>query len=139
MSTGPRKRLAHPVLGQGLRMAILSGASFVLGFVLTSLLVEVAGLPAQLAYAIAIVACTVLNFFGCRHWVFRTTHMPAWPEAGRFFSSILLFRLAEIGVFHLLFVALDDYRIAYVASQVVSAIIKFTVAKWFVFRPGAPR
>lgn len=139
MSTGPGKRLSHPVLGQGVRMAVLSGISFVLGFVLTSLLVEVAGLPAQLAYAIAIVACTAFNFFGCRHWVFRTAHMPFWPEAGRFFSSILLFRLAEIGVFHLLFVAIDDYRIAYVATQVASAIIKFAVAKWFVFRPGAPR
>lgn len=139
MNTGSGKRLPHPVLGQGVRMAVLSGISFVLGFVLTSLLVEVAGLPAQLAYAIAVVACTALNFFGCRHWVFRTAHMPFWPEAGRFFSSILLFRLAEIGGFHLLFVAIDDYRIAYVATQVASAIIKFAVAKWFVFRPGAPR
>lgn len=120
-------------------MAVLTGISFVLGFALTALLVELAGLPAQASYAVAIVTCTVLNFFGCRHWVFGTRRMPFWPEAGRFFSSILLFRAAEVGVFHLLFVAVDDYRVAYVATQAASAVIKFVVAKWFVFRPGAPR
>lgn len=118
-------------------MAILTGISFGLGFALTSLLVEVAGLPAQLSYALAITACTVVNFFGCRYWVFRTGHTPFWPEAGRFFASILLFRLAELGVFHLLYLAIGDYRIAYVATQVASAIIKFAIAKWFVFKPGA--
>lgn len=134
MSARLRDRLAHPLLGQGVRMAVLTGISFALGFVLTTLLVELAGLPAQLAYALAITTCTVVNFFGCRYWVFRTAHAPFWPEAGRFFASILLFRLAEVGIFHLLYRAIGDYRIAYVVTQVASAIIKFAIAKWFVFR-----
>jgi putative flippase GtrA len=133
MSTAP----GNPLLGQGVRMAGLTAASFALGLGLTTLLVEVAGLPAQMAYAIAIVTCTIANFFGCRYWVFRTAQMPFWPEAARFFASILLFRLAEVGVFHWLYVAIDDYRVAYVVTQVASAIVKFTIAKWFVFR--APR
>lgn len=134
--SGIRQRLSHPILGQGLRMGVLTGSSFLLGFILTTLFVELAGLPAQLAYAIAITLCTVANFFGCRYWVFRTAHLPFWPEAGRFFAAILLFRAAEVGVFHVVLTAIDEYRIAYVATQVASAIVKFAIAKWFVFRPG---
>lgn len=139
MSGGLRSRLAHPLVGQGLRMGILAGISFALGFALTALFVEAAGWPAQLSYAVAVALCTVVNFFGCRYWVFRTGTMPFWPEAGRFFASILLFRVAEVGVFHLFYLAIEDYRIAYVTTQVTSAIIKFVIAKWFVFRPGPRR
>lgn len=132
------RRLTHPILGQGVRMVALSGLSFALGFVLTWLMVEIVGLPPQAAYAIAVVVCTTFNFFGFRHWVFRTTHMPIGPEARRFFPSFLMFRIVEVGLFHLVYSAIDDYRIAYVATQAIAAVAKFGVAKWLVFRrsPG---
>lgn len=135
LRNGRRTALA----GEGLRMAALSLLSFVLGFVLTALLAGPAGLPAQAAYAIAVAVCSTMNFFGYRHWVFAPARGPAWPEARRFVASTIAFRLAEIGVFHLLYVAIDDYRIAYVATQAMAVVAKFAVAKWLVFRrPGSP-
>ena len=132
---GPRRALA----GQGLRMAALSLASFVLGYVLTTLLAGPGGLPPQAAYAIAVAVCSTMNFYGFRHWVFAPAEGPAWPEARRFLASTLAFRLVEILVFHLLYLALDDYRIAYVATQGMAVMAKFAVAKWLVFpRPGSP-
>ncbi|NLA67944.1 MAG: GtrA family protein [Gammaproteobacteria bacterium] len=129
-----RSRLAHPTLGQGLRMVGLSGISFVLGFALTWLLVELGGLPPEAAYAIAVATCTVVNFFGFRHWVFRTAHLPAWPEARRFFPSFLGFRVVEVGLFHLVYKAIGEYQSSYVVTQALAALMKFAVAKWLVFK-----
>lgn len=121
-------------------MAALSLASFVLGYVLTTLLAGTGGLPPQGAYAIAVAVCSTMNFFGFRHWVFAPAAGPAGPEARRFIASTVAFRLVEILVFHLLYVAIDDYRIAYVATQAMAVVAKFAVAKWLVFpRHGRPR
>lgn len=113
---------------------VLTGVSFLLGFAITSALIEWTNVAAQAAYAVALVICTIANFFGCRHWVFQTTDMPIWPEAWRFFSSVLGFRLLELAVFHVLYASTNDYRIAYVITQTASAIGKFIVAKLFIFR-----
>ena len=138
MNVGLYKRLFRSLLGQGARLAALSVASFILGFSVTTLSVEVFGLPARTAYPLALVVCTTVNFFGCRHWVFRTAHMPFWPETIRFFTSILAFRLVEIVMFNILLKISDDYRIAYVVTQSVSTILKFIVAKIFVFKAQMP-
>jgi len=128
--------------GEGLRMGLLTGLSFVLGYLLTALLVEWLGMAPQAAYAIAIVTCSIVNFFGCRHFVFRTTSAPLLPEAAKFFASILAFRAIEVGLFHLFFVASGDYRLAYLATTALSTLGKFAVAKLFIFkkprRSGGP-
>lgn len=139
MSPIPPTGTPGTLVGQGARMAALSLLSFVLGYVLTALLAGPVGLPAQAAYAIAVAACSTMNFFGFRHWVFATADCPAWPEARRFVASTIAFRLAEVCVFHFLYAATDDYRIAYVATQAMAVAAKFAVTKWLVFRrPGRP-
>ncbi|MEP6633949.1 MAG: GtrA family protein [Luteimonas sp.] len=120
--------------GQSLRMAVLTVFSFALGFALTTMFVEIIGIAPQAAYAIAIATCSVVNFFACRYWVFRTSRSPMLPEAIKFFASILAFRLAEIGLFHVFFVLSRDYRVAYFATTALSTIGKFLVAKFFIFK-----
>lgn len=116
-------------------MALLTSFSFALGFVLTSCLIELIGMAPQAAYAVAIVTCSIVNFFACRYYVFRTSAAPILPEAIKFFASILAFRLAEIGLFHVFFVWSGDYRIAYFATTALSTLGKFFVAKFFIFKP----
>lgn len=138
MRTLVRRIRSLLVVGQGVRLIVLTGLSFAIGFVITATLVEVFGFAPQASYAIALVACTTFNFFGCRYWVFQTAHMPIGPEAWRFAWSIMGFRLAEFVAFHFLYLSMDDYRIVYTLTQAASAIAKFAVAKMFVFRDRRP-
>jgi putative flippase GtrA len=130
--------LSGRTFGQGVRMVLQSGFSFLLGLAITSLLVEWAKVPVQPAYLTALIVCSLVNFFAFRHWIFRTAHMPVWSEAWRFFCSVLGFRLAELLAFHFLYIGIDDYRIAYVITQATSAVAKFAVTKMFVFRDRRP-
>lgn len=120
--------------GEGMRMLVVTVASFVAGFALTMLGKEVFGLEAELAYSIAILLCTVANFFACRYYVFRTSRSPILPEALRFFPSVIAFRFLEIALFSLFARLGLDYRLAYIATSVISLMLKFLVAKYFVFK-----
>src|SRR5690606_25375758 len=93
-----------------------------------------AGLHVNLAYAIAVVTCSVVNFFGCRSWVFKGTPGPLFAEAGKFFSSILLFRAAEILVFSQLASWLGNYHVAYFLTACIAAGLKFLAFRTFVFK-----
>lgn len=131
--TEPTRRWS-PLLGEGLRMGVLSVASLGLGYVLTTALVELAGLRPEPAYAIAIVTCSILNFFGCRHFVFRGTAGPLWKEAGLFFPSVLAFRAVEVVLFSALLRVLEHYQAVYFLTAGLSMAGKFLVSKLFVFR-----
>ncbi|MBP6798367.1 MAG: hypothetical protein KA124_09735, partial [Luteimonas sp.] len=81
---GEAGRDGSPLIGEGLRMGVLSAASLVAGYLLTTGLVELGRLDPEIAYAIAVVSCSVLNFFGCRHYVFKGAQGPLWKEAALF-------------------------------------------------------
>jgi putative flippase GtrA len=56
---------------QAVRFLVVSLAAFLFSLVLLELLIQVAGLPALGAQAIAIVCATPLSFLGNRLWSFR--------------------------------------------------------------------
>jgi putative flippase GtrA len=56
---------------QAIRFLVVSVAAFLLGLLLLTVLVDVAGLPSVLAQAISIVAATPLSFVANRLWTFR--------------------------------------------------------------------
>ena len=120
--------------GEGVRLGLLSLASLALGYVLTVGMTEFGGLDPKAAYSIAIIICSVLNFFGCRHLVFRGTRAPLWEEAAKFFPSVLLFRFFEIMLFSLFVTAIDGYHLAYFATAAISMAGKLLVSKFFIFR-----
>lgn len=120
--------------GEGMRMGLLSLASLALGYVLTAGMTELGGLDPKAAYGIAVVICSILNFFGCRHLVFRGTRAPLWQEAAKFFPSVLLFRFFEVILFSALFTAIDSYHVAYFATAAISMAGKLLVSKFFIFR-----
>lgn len=124
------------VAGEGFRMGVLSAASFALGYLLTIILHEGLKVPADGAYSIAILTCSVLNFFGCRHYVFRGTKGGLLFEAAKFFPSILVFRAVEIAIFSQLSRLLDNYHLAYVATALISTTLKFAISRLVIFKRG---
>ncbi len=131
---GEAGRDGSPLIGEGLRMGVLSAASLVAGYLLTTGLVELGRLDPEIAYAIAVVSCSVLNFFGCRHYVFKGAQGPLWKEAALFFPSVLAFRALEVLVFSALLRVFDHYQIVYFLTAGLSMIAKFAVSKLLIFR-----
>jgi len=132
------RRALRTFAGEGLRMALLSGFSLALGYALTAVLVAWAGMPAPTAYGVAVVACSIVNFFGCRGFVFAGPKAPLWQEALRFFPSVLLFRALEVALFSLLHAAWRNYHLAYFATAAASMLAKLLWSKWFIFRRPLP-
>lgn len=132
------RRRAALLLVDGWRMAVMSLASLVLGYLLTILFHQTGGLHVDLAYALAIITCSVVNFFGCRYWVFQGARSSLVVEAGKFFPSILLFRILEIVAFSHLVKWLGTYHAAYFLTACLAAGLKFLAFRVFVFkrRPG---
>jgi len=127
------------LVGDGWRMAVMSLVSLALGYVLTIVLHQLAGLHVDLAYAIAVLTCSMVNFFGCRYWVFQGTRGGLLAEGGKFFSSILLFRAMEIFAFSRITDWLDNYHAAYFLTACIAVCLKFVAFRAFVFRrrPGS--
>jgi|GEM_PF-1071630 len=131
--TAPAAWIAS-LLGDGWRMAAMSLISLVLGYVLTIVLHRVAGLQVDLSYGLAIFTCSTVNFFGCRYWVFHGPPAPLLAEAGKFFSSIILFRVLEIIAFSRITDWLDNYHAGYFLTACIAVCLKFLAFRLFVFR-----
>lgn len=131
---GRRSGALGRLAGEGFRMGVISAGSLVLGYALTVALHEGLGMPAEWAYALAVLTCSVLNFFGARHYVFRGRKGPLFLEATKFFPSILLFRAMEIVLFSTLNRLLDNYHFAYLSTTAISAMAKFLVSRMFIFK-----
>ncbi|WP_142123428.1 GtrA family protein [Pseudoxanthomonas sp. 3HH-4] len=128
-----RRRLGA-LAGEGFRMGVLSVVSLVLGYVLTILFHNIAGMAVEAAYSCAVVTCSVLNFFGCRHYVFRGGKGPLLVEAAKFFPSILMFRAVEVALFAAINRLLQNYHLAYIATAVVSMVFKLLISRLFIFK-----
>ncbi|GGK13381.1 hypothetical protein GCM10011394_23270 [Luteimonas terricola] len=120
--------------GEGFRMGILSIVSFVLGYLLTFILHEGMRIAVEGAYTLAILICSVLNFFGCRHYVFQGTKGTILLEAAKFFPSILVFRAVEVVLFSQLNRISDNYHLAYVATALISMVCKFVASRFIIFK-----
>lgn len=133
-SNADRTKWISRLVGDGWRMAVMSLISLFLGYALTVLFHHAAGFHVNLAYALAVVTCSVVNFFGCRSWVFQGTPGPLLAEAGKFFSSILFFRALEIIAFSQLARWLDNYHAAYFVTACIAVGLKFLAFRVFVFK-----
>lgn len=129
---------ATVLAGEGVRMASLSVASLMAGYLLTMSLVRLLGLDPRQAYSIAVVTVSIANFFGCRYYVFRGTRAPMWQEALKFFPSVLAFRAMEVALFSAFDALWSNYHVAYFATAVISMVAKFTLSKIFIFRRPSP-
>lgn len=127
--------------GEGIRTIVVTILSFATGFLLTIFGTEVVGLQPELSYSISIIFCTICNFFAYRHYIFRSSGSPLLLEALKFFPMFLVFRTFEIFLFSFVSKLGMDYRLAYVATALTSASLKFLAAKFLVFKapskPGA--
>jgi putative flippase GtrA len=134
---GHRDTFLRSAAGQGLRLALLSLLSLGLGYLLTSVFHAWVGIATETAFGYAVLVCSVVNFFGCRHFVFRGPKGPLWHEAAKFFPSVLVFRALEIGLFAGLNSVLGNYHVAYFATTGSSMLAKLFLSRTFIFkRPG---
>lgn len=115
-------------------MGILSLFSLVLGYLLTWLLHVHGGLDVELAYTYSILTCSVINFLGCRYYVFRGTRGAFLIEALKFFPSILVFRMVEVAMFSILNRVLRNYHAAYIVTAVASTLLKLLLSRAFIFQ-----
>ena len=124
----------YPLAGEGLRMGLLSAFSLGFGYLLTAALTALAGLDPKLAYSIAIVITSVLNFFGCRYLVFRGARGALWQEALKFFPSVLLFRAIEVALFSAILSLHSNYHLAYFATAAIAMAGKLMISKVFIVK-----
>lgn len=118
-------------------MALLSLASLVMGYGLTLAFHAWFAVPSEVAFSFAVLICSVVNFFGCRHYVFRGSKAPLWQEAAKFFPSVLVFRAIEVALFAGFIVLFGNQHVAYFATAGVSLLGKLFVSRIFIFkRPG---
>ncbi len=115
-------------------MGVLSLVSLALGYLLTRLLHVYGGLGVELAYTYSVLACSVMNFLGCRYYVFQGTRGAFLVEALKFFPSILIFRMIEVAMFSLLNRVLHNYHIAYIVTAVTSMLLKLLLSRAFIFQ-----
>lgn len=127
----------YPLAGEGLRMGLLSAFSLGLGYLLTAGLTALAGLDPKLAYSIAVVITSVLNFFGCRYLVFRGARSALWQEALKFFPSVLLFRAIEVALFSVILSLHSNYHLAYFVTAAIAMAGKLLISKFFIFKRPA--
>lgn len=117
-----------------MRMGLLSLFSLGLGYVLTVALTTAGDMDPKRAYGIAIVICSVFNFYGCRHFVFPGAKASVWVEAVRFFPSVLAFRGFELLLFSGLMALHANYHVAYFVTAAISMAGKVLVSRVFIFK-----
>ncbi len=135
-ASAPWTRL-RALASEGARLGLLSLLSLGLGYLLTLAFLGM-GLIAEAAFGLAVTLCSILNFLGCRHYVFRGPKPPAWQEAIRFFPSVLAFRAAEVWLFSVLNTALGSPHLAYFATAAIGMAAKLLVSRLFIFRRRPP-
>lgn len=113
-------------------MAALSLASLGLGYLLTLAFLAL-GLHAEVAFTCSVLTCSILNFFGCRHYVFRGRKGPLWQEAAKFFPTVLVFRAVEVALFSALNAWWGNHHLAYFATVGTSMVVKLLISRYFIF------
>lgn len=136
-STAPNKRRSsgRPLLAALWRFLQFGGFAFALNIAITATAHELVGLPATIAFGLALVTVFFVSFFGFRRFVYRASGSPR-RQMLRFLAVFVPFRAAEYGAFLLLVpVAGMDYLVATVLVLATSAIAKFFTFRHWVFTP----
>lgn len=122
--------LSHPATKTGLKLGGFLAAglpAFILAVPLNWLLVERLGWYKAFAYALVLVFQVTMNFFMCRWFVFTDRKETALgTQFIQFLSGILLFRLADWGLYFLLVSVLGFYFLAVQVTNIfIFAVLKF--------------
>lgn len=112
------------LLRQGLRFAMLTGASAGMTLGIPIVLHEGLGVRPDVAVAIAFAVAFAVNFLSMRRLVFRSTR-GLGRDLRTYAASSLAFRAAEYGAFLLLDALRVHYVVALVGVLAVSALAKF--------------
>jgi putative flippase GtrA len=113
-----------------LRFLLAGVPAFIVALGLNYLLVKQLHLPKSSAYAVVLTVQIVINFFACRYFVFDLHPEHHWRRAFViFFNGIILFRLADWG----LYVLLTHLKFPFLAAQVLNValfgLLKFEFAR----------
>ena len=121
------------------RFLALSGLSFGMNLGLTVLFHEVLNLSQEASLATAMVLVSVMNFIGCRYFVFETSDAGLAKQLVMFYASWLPFRGLEYLLFLVLHTWLNmNYVAAVVLVQLIAFMSKFLYFRQTVFRSGQP-
>lgn len=122
---------------QLLRFVATGVLSAVVDFGLYWLLLEVAGLPVNIAKAIGFIAGTTTAYLINRRWTFN-----APPSRARFTAVVVLYALTfcvQVGINWVFYEAIDEglwWRVplAFVIAQGTATVINFVVQRLVIFR-----
>jgi len=122
---------------QLVRFVATGALSAVVDFGLYWLLLEVAGLPVNIAKAIGFVAGTTTAYLINRRWTFN-----APPSRARFIAVVVLYALTfcvQVGINWVFYQAFDEglwWRVplAFVIAQGTATVINFVVQRLVIFR-----
>jgi putative flippase GtrA len=122
------------VIDAGLKMGLKVGGflvaglpSFMLAIPLNWFLVDKLSWNTSLAYALVLVFQVTINFFMCRWFVFKDRkEIGLWVQFSQFVTGILLFRLADWGLYTILVKYIGLYYLGVqVANVFIFAFLKF--------------
>jgi putative flippase GtrA len=109
-----------------LRFLQVSGLSFLVNLGMTIFIHEVLGISAEAAFAIALIAVFVMNFYTLRYYVYQGQNRPAGRQFLEYTSSTLGFRGLEYLAFLLFYTWYGyEYRLVLIIVLVCSTIMKF--------------
>lgn len=121
---------------QIVRFVLTGGVSAVVDFGLYLLLLEVFGLPVNLAKSISFIAGTTTAYLINRRWTFK-----AEPSRARFVAVVLLYAVTfgvQVGLNAVMYDAFPDdwWRVplAFVIAQGTATVINFVVQRAVIFR-----
>jgi len=117
-----------------LRFGFLTAASFAVNLGLTVLFHEGLMLPEELAFGLALIIVFMLNFIGCRHFVFENTNDTIGRQFVLFLGTSIGFRGAEFMAFLILHTAMRvQYVTAIISIKCLATAAKFIWCRNVVF------
>lgn len=130
--------IAHRIPHKATRFALLTIVSLTTNLSIAYGLFY-AGVPEALAFASALLTAFVLNFAGCRWFVFLSTDTPLTRQLLHFALTNGSFRLLEyLSLLALSAVGFSNYYIRVITVLATSFVLKFFVYGRFVFGQNRP-
>ncbi|AOW95149.1 hypothetical protein BFN03_17025 [Rhodococcus sp. WMMA185] len=121
---------------QVVRFVLTGGLSAVVDFGLYFFLVQVAGLPVNVAKSIGFIAGTTTAYLINRRWTFK-----AEPSRARFIAVVILYAITfavQVGLNWVMYEAFPDVwwrlPLAFVIAQGTATVINFVVQRAVIFK-----
>ncbi|MBM79612.1 MAG: hypothetical protein CMJ78_03335 [Planctomycetaceae bacterium] len=126
------------VASSGLRLMMWISFCFPLNLGTTAFLHEVIQVREEIAFLIALVIVSIVNFIGLRRFVYRQTSGSLSAQFGAFAVSTVVFRTLEYLGFLIVFGMLGwHYLLGVIAVMGLSTLVKHFVYRFAIFRRAA--